>query len=173
MDTLYQVLLSLAIGIVVYIITDIYIRSCLNETPLQRLSGRAKQIRAVSRRTVQFYLDNAPHLIELYTNDAWVIYPGDQVDVVGYKDSNGKFIGLGYINQTRGISNYQEPRIPGDGSDMILSIIVNIFSFLAVFHSLTFIATIVLLILYFIFLKISSEDRQCKHVISLMFDEDY
>ena len=72
----------------------------------ETIEGRVVRRHPIGRYSVQILLKDLPAVIELYTDSPWVVYPGDQVTLVGQTDRDGKLIARAYRNTTQGVSGH-------------------------------------------------------------------
>ncbi|MTC74190.1 hypothetical protein GKR75_07925 [Providencia sp. wls1919] len=82
---------------------------------LEKIRGQIISLRELSKTETQFELQDVDLVIEMSTEDYWVLNKGDTVTVVGEKDDDsGKFIAYAYYNDSKGIfGNQQDKTIVG------------------------------------------------------------
>jgi len=70
---------------------------------IEKVLGPVRYYKSLGRGVAQLEVTGCPHIIELYTSDAWVLNDGDVVRIAGEKAQGGKFLGYAYFNQTRNV----------------------------------------------------------------------
>lgn len=82
---------------------------------LEKIRGQIISLRELSKTETQFELQDVDLVIEMSTEDYWVLNKGDTVTVVGENDDDsGKFVAYAYYNDSKGIfGNQQDKTIAG------------------------------------------------------------
>lgn len=76
---------------------------------LEKIRGKIISLRELSKTETQFELHNADLVIEMTTEDYWVLNKGDTVTVVGeMDDDSGKFVAYAYYNDSKDIFGNQK-----------------------------------------------------------------
>lgn len=78
---------------------------------LEKIRGKIISLRELSKTETQFELHNADLVIEMTTEDYWVLNKGDTVTVVGeMDDDSGKFVAYAYYNDSKDIFGNQQDK---------------------------------------------------------------
>ncbi len=95
---LYLTLLIVALGPFCAILGPLLIRPKTSRHIIA--TGRVSSMRALTKRQVQFELDNAPPTYRLTVSEAWVIKKGDVVSVGGTRNADGTVEATAYRNHS-------------------------------------------------------------------------
>jgi hypothetical protein len=80
---------------------------------IRKIEGEVLSFRSINNCRVILEIDSASKVVDLTTEDPWVVRIGDKIVVAGLNDNySGKFFGFGYINQTKKVKDFGESALP-------------------------------------------------------------
>ena len=81
---------------------------------MEKLSGKIKSYTAITQNNVQIELNGLNQIIEITTDEPWVINKGDNIVVAGENNKNtGKFRALAYKNITKKVVGFYKTSVTG------------------------------------------------------------
>lgn len=88
---------------------------------LERIEGKVKCYKAITKCSVQIEFVGIPKLIELTVSESWVINQGDDVVAVGETDqATGKFIAYAYRNKSKSVFGKFDAKV-GSGYALVIA----------------------------------------------------
>tara|TARA_R110000850_G_scaffold204695_3_gene330888 strand:- start:50 stop:520 length:471 start_codon:yes stop_codon:yes gene_type:complete len=108
---------------------------------IRKIEGKISSFRSIHNRRVILEIDSASKVVDLTTEEPWVVRRGDQIVVAGLNDNySGKFFAFGYINQTKKVKDFGESALPSSFGYVpaIIGVVFLLIAGLSIWLSLVF-----------------------------------